>query len=305
MTVYYKYMKYKEKYLNLKRMFQVGGGISFEKETSEKDDIKAFLLNDPKNEKKTTYDFSDNITKYKYKYENKEVKEVIDFLKIDFMNKDKPTLVVVPGMSHSSFQNTSIVVLENLEIIRSDFSSIIFIDCNSYKEDQSKACKIRDAEFKKTGTRSYAYEEKLNTKIADNIHNILKIELKLDNVYLFGKCNGGWISSILLAKDNMYTGLILGVPGIPPDYNYIEFKLISRERLSKIKFIFCWRELDNYEFTWKVTSNKEMEKYKEFMEEKLPGVKYSPLYILASNDEKETNYHEISKGMIKYIHDEL
>ena len=299
MTVYYKYMKYKEKYLNLKRMFQVGGG-SFKEEKVDKNDIKAFLLDDPKNEKKTTYDFSDNIIKYKY-----ESKEVIDFLKIDFKNKDKPTLVVVPGMSHSSFKNTSIVVLENLEIIRSDFSSIIFIDCNSYKKDQSKACEIREDEFKKTGTRSYAYEEKLNTKIADNIHNILKMKLKLDNVCLLGKCNGGWISSILLAKDDIYTGLILGVPGIPP--KYIKINSISKERLSKIKFIFCWRELDNYNFTWDVKSNKEMKNYKEFMEKNLPGVKYSSILIPASEEteDKSESYHEISKRMIEYIHGNL
>ena len=36
----------------------------------------------------------------------------------------------------------------------------------------------------------------------------------------------------MLAKDSMYTGLFLGVPGIPP--TYIKINLISKERLSKI-----------------------------------------------------------------------
>jgi hypothetical protein len=173
------------------------------------------------------------------------------------------------------------------------------------------ACFRRDSSFKnKPGEDPYKPELLMNSNISLQTHEIIK-SLGLSNVHLLGKCNGGWIATLLLARSNIYEGLYLAVPGIP--YSIKSLKTINRKRLDEINFVFGWTEQDCYEFHWckigtteKTKSKDEKERYDSIMKEF--GVKNYKSFMFIANDvngspKKSHNkdHHELFPEMITKI----
>lgn len=275
---YYKlYLKYKNKYINLK-MNQFGGS----RDTT--DDMNEFLppiIGIPYKSTKTTYDN-------------------IHIIKIVLNDDNKPPLVVVPGMSHKSFVGTSTIILNKLEVLTEKFSSIYLVEYDSFKSKQKEACDMRDI-LKTKGGDIYKPELEMNSEIAEHIHDIIT-RLDLKNVHLLGKCNGAWIVTLLLMKSPIYVGLYLAVPGIPYNINVLTQ---LGDRLKKINFVFGWVQQDGYMFDWGRKSFEEKEIYDETMKHIEEKYKIKLLYksIMYDNGEEEhiKIYHEIDPRMIDDI----
>jgi hypothetical protein len=180
---------------------------------------------------------------------------------------DKPVLFVSPGMSNNSYVNTLEIIEQNLPVIveSGKFSMVLIFDFDEFKN-------IQVSVFKKVLFDKINYQgaHVLNNKIAETMNNLI-IKLKFTNVHLLGKCNGAWISTLLLLKNVNCKALYLSVPGIPPSIPYYKYYGLERlawlpsERLAEIRFMFSWNTQDEYEFHWKVRSIKEKSRYDEFM----------------------------------------
>lgn len=281
-----KYYKYKNKYLRLKRN-QLGGGLT--EEIKDKNTISDFLppLID------IHYETS------KLLFTDDETGKKIHIIKITLNeDKDKPVLFALAGMSHKSFVGTSTVILSKLNLLKEKFKEIYLAEYADFSEDQSKACKERDENIKKSKDFDEIFkpEEDMNKNIADFLHNIIKNNLNLENVHLLGKCNGAWVVTLLLLKDEIYKGLYLAVPGIP--YNVTILSNLDKKRLKNINFVFGWVKQDGFRFTWG-KSNEEQIKYNETIK----NIKCKCMSIMYDNGGKEhdKNYHEIFPDMIDDI----
>jgi hypothetical protein len=130
-----KYLKYKNKYLNLKRN-QIGGAP-------------------------TDLEFM-NITEIPYKLikTTHEFKKELHLVKIvlDEKNNDKPVLFVLAGMSHNSFLGTSKIILSKLEKLKEKFKEVYLLQYESYKNEQTSACGYRDELFKQKENDRKIYE---------------------------------------------------------------------------------------------------------------------------------------------------
>ena len=128
---YYKYKKYYNKYLNIKKNINLLGG-SMIHQTNDIQEIKEFL---------ELQHIPNNISKLTYKIDDK------DFYLINIkLNDDdnKPILFLLAGMSHKSFLGTSNIILSKLDELKNKFKEIYLLEYASFKPDQINACNIRD-----------------------------------------------------------------------------------------------------------------------------------------------------------------
>jgi hypothetical protein len=315
--IYSKYIKYKNKYINLQNKInlqQSGGSVlasggsdtSLATGISESIDAKTFLgLTE-----------SDEI-KYipiKTTYKTSEGKN-INLINIELnKDEDKPVLLMLAGVSKNSFQKSSRILLDKLDVLTNKFKNIYIIEYSSFGGDQTSACQLRDTldksnESKKSKDDIYKPESDMNSKIADNVHNII-MSLGLTDVHLLGKCNGAWITILLLLKNQIYNALYLAVPGIPLSVEIL--KTIDITRLQTIKFIFGWVQQDGFEFHWKnpetntkIKSFQEKKRYDAIIRkiEDEMGIKLDYTSIMYDNDGPELpkDAHEIYTDMIDEI----
>lgn len=281
-----KYYKYKNKYLKLKRN-QLGGGLT--EEIKDKNTISDFLppLID------IHYETS------KLLFTDDDTGKKIHIIKITLNeDKDKPVLFALAGMSHKSFVGTSTVILSKLDSLNTKFKEIYLAEYADFSEDQSKACKERDEIMEKSDNFDEIYnpEAVMNNNIADFLHNIIKNNLNLENVHLLGKCNGAWVVTLLLLKDEIYKGLYLAVPGIPSNVTILS--KLDKNRLKNINFVFGWVKQDGFKFKWG-KSNEEQIKYNETIKD----IKCNCMSIMYDNDGEEHDkiHHEIFPDMIDDI----
>ena len=287
---YKKYLKYKNKYINLK-IYKKGGAIKFET-INDLDLINDFVspLKLPIHSTKITYNIDDNI---------------IHIIRIILNQDDKPALFVLGGMSHKSFLGTSSVVLSKLDELKTKFKEVYFVEYDSFKTKQIDACGKRDMIQKESKEMKEIYQPELdmNSEIACYIHNIITKELKLNNVHLLGKCNGAWISLLLLIKDPIYMGLYLAVPGIP--FNVDILNELEQDRLKKINFVFGWVKQDGYEFNWGIESFNENKLYDTMIinieETKRLKLKYISYMYDNGKSVDPKKHHEIDPQMIDDI----
>ena len=142
----------------------------------------------------------------------------------------------------------------------------------------------------------------MNNNIANNLNEII-LQLNLTNVHLLGKCNGAWVVTLLLLKNNIYKGLYLAVPGIP--FNVDILSQLSDDRLEEINFVFGWILQDAYQFHWRTKSFQEKKIYDKTMKlienKKRINIKYKS-YMYNNGLSEDTNqYHEIFPSLIDDI----
>jgi hypothetical protein len=308
--IYSKYIKYKNKYINLQNKINLqsggsalasGGGSDTSLVTGISDSIDARTFLGLKESDEIKY------IPIKTTYKTSEGKD-IHLINIELNeDKDKPVLFMLAGASHESFKKSSKILLDKLDVLTNKFKNIYIIQYESFKEDQKRACGLRDGldesnELNKTKDDIYKPELDLNSKIADNVHNII-MSLGLTNVHLLGKCNGAWITLLLLLKSTIYEALYLAVPGIPSSVEIL--KTIDIIRLQEIKFIFGWTQQDGFVFNWKIKSYQEKERYDAIIKriENDLDIKLEYTSIMYDNGQGEPNgnYHEIYTDMIDEI----
>jgi len=181
-----KLLKYKYKYLALKKdlkLNQRGGTVT---KLYEPDSTFTFPTRDPKI---TWNTFETNIRLY-----TDENSFNLNLVKIQ-LNEDmtKSNLFVIAGFSQESFMSASYVILSKLKLLGTKFNSIYILDYSSMKKFQDTICGKRKTDLGHFDTEP---EERLNKKIATSIHEILTM-LDLQNIHLLGKSNGGWIVTLL------------------------------------------------------------------------------------------------------------
>jgi len=307
-----KYLKYKNKYIQLK-LNQTGGNI---------EEIKAFL----NLEDNYIFDTYENINMINFEYNlttNSKSRKIVSIKVIKIILDDcydsENVLVIIPGISHNSFTNTANRILRRDQIIKlkTKFNAIYLFEQDSFKEFQNPICETRDliidmvgGEYKiipntnsKKFNQIYNPEAALNDKIATFINNILINEFKISSsIYLLGKSNGGWIATLLLEKNDIYNGLFLAIPGIPTGITTL--KHIKPERLRSIIFIISWVEEDEFQFSFYGVSNKEKDRYDLQMhklQRKVGRLNYQSYIDKNGGEPHDKNQHEMYLGMINYI----
>jgi len=287
-----KYLKYKNKYQELKKnRNQKGGAMTIESTTNDEKVISEFMspLVIPYETTKTTYNINGNI---------------IHLIKIILNSDVKPVLFTFAGMSHKSFLGTSSVVVSKLDLLKDKFKEIYLVEYASFSPNQINACGKRDTVKKTSKDMAIIYKPELdmNEEIASNVNDIVN-DLHLSNVHLLGKCNGGWIVTLLLLKNDIYKGLYLAVPGIP--FNVDVLNRLSQNRLEEINFVFGWVKQDGYPFDWGNKSFQEKDVYdgmmKSIKDNKGIAMKYKSLMYDNGGDVDEKKYHEIYPQMINDI----
>ena len=223
------------------------------------------------------------------------------------MPRPMPSLVVAAGFSNKSFVGSASMILKNINKLKKKFEKIIIIDYDSYKNEQTLACKCRDEEMErdpKNKKKIYQPENELNDKMAKIFDNMIQNDLKLDNVHLLGKCAGGGIMIHLLCNASIYKALYLAVPGNP--FGVEKLLELDSERLSKIKFIFSWTKQDTFLFHWCIESKDEKLRYDDTMrliegEKKIKLDYKSILQNLPNTNPDNKLYHEINQKLIDEI----
>jgi hypothetical protein len=229
-------------------------------------------------------------------------------------DEDKPVLFMLAGVSEKSFKKSSKILLEKLDVLTNKFKNIYLIQYSSFGDDQISACQKRDEIDKKNQSNKtkddiYKPELDMNSEIADNVHNIIK-SLGLTDVHLLGKCNGAWITILLLLKSIRYIALYLAVPGIPLSVEIL--KTIPEDRLKTIKFIFGWVQQDGFVFNWKnaetnipIKSYQEKERYdkdiKDIEDDLDIKLDYTSIMYDNGGPEDDRLNHEIDPRMIDEI----
>ena len=305
MSFQYKYCKYKNKYLKLRGIGeQIGGSIVRGEQIDDIFMVSKFLspLDDPK-----------LFTTIKLEFNCDD--KIIHIIKITFTNEknkkneniydeNTPVLFALGGISHKSFVGTSTVILSKLNLLKKKFKEIYLIEYSDFAEMQGDACNKRDIKAMEGEKDDAIYKSELdmNKTIADYLNDIIN-ELDIRNVHLLGKCNGAWVVSLLLDKNERYKGLYLAVPGIP--FNVQNLMLINPERLIKINFVFGWVQQDGFNFHWGKKSNEEKDIYDttitNIQKEKDIKLKYISKMYDTGNPEDGKIYHEIFPSMIDDI----
>ena len=143
----------------------------------------------------------------------------------------------------------------------------------------------------------YGPEREFTNKLAEDLHTLIKDKLKLTNVHLLGKCQGGSnVISIISTGDDIYKGLYLAVPGAA--YNIEPLYKLSSERLEDITFIFGWNKDDEYGFGFNISINEKAvydEEIGKLEEKKNVKLNYES-YVF-----KPGNGHEINPELITKI----
>ena len=237
----------------------------------------------------------------------------VDFnvLRIDLDSTNKTNLIVAAGFSSDSFKGTSSIIIqtEHIAFLKQKYRSIYIIDYSIYKSDQKKACEIRDEKIARGIIDKgdiYKSESDLNKKIAKTFHKLITEKLNItSNIELLGKCAGAGVMLELTAYNTkLYNTLYFAVPGIP--FSIEKLFSYSKQRLSKMKFVFGWVKQDEYLYHWGIKSCDEKKMRYEPLMAELEGMKKISIdynYIMDDNslngDSKK--YHEISTSLIKQI----
>jgi len=304
MSFQYKYCKYKNKYLKLRGLgVQIGGSIEREEHIDDISMVSKFLSPLDDNKLFTTI-------KIPFNCDDKK----IHIIKITFKdekdeyNENTPVLFALGGISHKSFVGTSTVILSKINLLKTKFKEIYLIEYSDFGEMQNGACSRRNIIKNNNENYHNIYQPELdmNNTIADYLNHIIINKLNIKNVHLLGKCNGAWVVSLLLEKDEQYKGLYLAVPGIPFDVQNLN--TIDNARLSKINFVFGWVQQDAFKFHWDRKSYEEKDIYDDRMkiiqkDDKKIKLKYkSKMYNYDTElGEDSKNYHEIFPTMLDDI----
>lgn len=305
MSFQYKYCKYKNKYLKLRGMgVQIGGSVERVEQIYDISMVSKFL---------SPLDDTNLFTTIKIEFNCDDKK--IHVIKIIFKdekneykyNENTPVLFALGGMSHKSFVGTSTVILSKLNLLKKKFKEIYLIEYSDFGKMQGDACNERDIKAKEGENDDAIYQPELdmNNTIANYLNDIIIDKLHITNVHLLGKCNGAWVVSLLLKKNERCEGLYLAVPGIP--FNVTNLEEIDKVRLLEINFVFGWVQQDALKFHWGKKSYEEKDIYDSTMriieEDKKIKLKYkSKMYNYdAELKEDGKNYHEIFPSMIDDI----
>jgi len=320
--IYSKYIKYKNKYINLQNKINIQqtGGSALASGGSDASDASdtslAIGISESFDAKTffglTTFDETKYIPiKTRYTFNGKD----IHLFNIELnKDEDKPVLFMLAGVSEKSFKKSSKILLEKLDVLTNKFKNIYLIQYSSFGDDQISACQKRDEIDKKNQSNKtkddiYKPELDMNSEIADNVHNIM-MTLGLTDVHLLGKCNGAWITILLLLKSTRYIALYLAVPGIPLSVEILE--TIPEDRLKTIKFIFGWTQQDGFVFNWKnaetnipIKSYQEKERYdkdiKDIEDDLDIKLDYTSIMYDNGGPEDDRLNHEIDPRMIDEI----
>ena len=324
--IYSKYIKYKNKYINLKNKIniqQTGGSALASSDSDASDTSLATGISELIDAKTffglTTFDETKYIPiKTRYTFNGKD----IHLFNIELnKDEDKPVLFMLAGVSEKSFKKSSKILLEKLDVLTNKFKNIYLIQYSSFGDDQIHACQLRDKldesnkldktkdDIYKPELDIYKPELDMNSEIADNVHNIVT-SLGLTDVHLLGKCNGAWITILLLLKSTRYIALYLAVPGIPLSVEILE--TIPEDRLKTIKFIFGWTRQDGFVFNWKnaetnipIKSYQEKDRYDKIItkiKEKMKiELRYESFMYDNGGPEDDKLNHEIDPRMIDEI----
>lgn len=282
-----KYMIYKNKYLNLKN--QTGGNITQNKLPDQ--EKYAFLIENDKsiptnirimNAGTFIFDSANNIVTSLMEYKNEQ--DTINVLKIILNNpeSDKPSLIVIPGISTESVVKNAEILLtrENIDLLKQKFDKIYIFEHSFYKTIQDNACTKRNelspeikecknfdlnqtkGEYYDNFSKFYQPENEVNNMIAKFIFEIIKIN-ELNNIHLLGISNGGWISTLLLQIQEcleIVKGFYLCNPACPYGMENV-ISTIPYEVLTQINFLFGFVQQDSYVFPFG-KSNQESSKYR-------------------------------------------
>ena len=220
------YLKYKNKYLNLKNKFNLIGGSEIT-EHIICDDLIEILdglnLNSKDIEKYISQKiiFKVNPTKVDNKAGGLQPEKIdLNLYSIE-LNKDKEDILfIVPGLSNKSFKSSVKIISNNFVNLSTKFKKIYLINYSSFTNLQTAVCNTRDLiietfdeKYKKFPDNLdkehienfkmiYTPELYFNKRIAKLLHEIV-LHLKLNNVYLLGKSNGAWITKLIL--DNLFS----------------------------------------------------------------------------------------------------
>jgi len=282
-----KYLKYKMKYLSLKQskkeLENLTGGMwkdpsNIHQECSTKENKNKNL-----NLKEWFVDEVDIETRGKLSFKNKdgitEPNLKFNIIKKTFEGDERrPDLVAMAGLSFKSFCGSAEVITQNIDKLKNKFKNVYIINLNPFKDYQNDACKeykkifedhngnedgymFRTKRTPEEFNEIYGNEIKLDDEIAGIINEIITEKLKLTDVHVLGKCQGGSVSIQLVSKSDVYKALYLAVPGSPSHITPL-YK-ISKERLEKMNFIFGWNDNDDYAFNFTLASINEKAKYDE------------------------------------------
>jgi len=255
-----------------------------------------------------------DITSYK-----KDGSEITTNLTFDIYEKIlDPTkvqnLFLMAGWSTKSMCNSSKVIINKLDILKTKYRAIYVINLNSAKDFQTNVCELRDGKnatsdqiIKLGGVKSLEYiawknsrEIELNDNLATLINKFIS-ELKLTNVDVLGKSSGGGVAIDLVTKSDIYKSLFLAVPSSP-----LNVSKLPSEVLKRVQFIFGWNEDDKSKFDWHkgtdknssteyIVYNETMEKFKKIY----PDIKYH--YVLYTEYPNDVSGHEINYNFLDLI----
>lgn len=329
MDFYNKYLKYKSKYLGLKNnlsFLQNGGALGTHLDWESAVDFGK-KCNDSSAEK-PRFPRDLNLSGW-LKTDIKVNDKNLEVIKKSFEETgDKPILVAMGGISTNSFCGSSEIIVQNVELLKDKFKAIYIINTNEYKKEQGKACDHKDAitdglrerckfmkekendirrkmkenikdkdEYRRYYDKLYGPEREFTNNLAQDIHNLIKNKLKLTNVHLLGKCQGGSnMLSVISTGDEIYKALYLAVPGAA--YNIEPLYNLTPARLEDITFIFGWNKNDDYGFGFNISINEKAvydEEIGKLEEEKKVQLNYESYVFTPGNG------HEINSKLIAKI----
>jgi hypothetical protein len=203
-------------------------------------------------------------------------------------NKLGPTLVVMAGISTRSFCSTSQVITRNLDLLLTKFSRIYMINLNTFKDMQKESCKARDRIDSPDIPTKFAPEIEFN-KLCGKIIDHICHTLELSNVHLLGKCAGGGIAIQTVIQSDIYKALYLAVPASPTNIQPILDS--DKPWLKKLIYHFSWTKDDPDGVSWGGLSKDQKVVYDK-ASQKLPN--YSSCMC-------ETGFHEVSDEFIGKI----
>jgi hypothetical protein len=309
-----KYLKYKQKYLNL-----IGGQPNFTIENPEDKNIR-----DPNKIYPPLNLVNWNFIKISGKYIGVSTEFTIYEYKFND-DASRPNLVVMSGFSLNSVRESGYVILDKLEVLKKKYRAVYIINLSPFKTPQNDACTKRDEyilndeekkeleEIRKTDNKKEKEKEKEffkknNAKFKEECHkkakedtkhrakknateiqmykdasvtiNELITKLKLENVHLLGECAGGGLAIYTVNQDPKYKALLLAVPSSP-----LNVRDLSDEVLKRVKFRFSWNINDSAKFDWHKmdgegeNSAEEKYVYDTEMKKKMEENKFSIDYV--------------------------
>ena len=312
-----KYLKYKQKYLGLKK--QIGGEWIWEDATDFGCTCNDSELSDLVNKIERPIGYRRRFTRdldlKGWRTENMTVDgkkfNIIRYL-FNEEKSTKPNLVVMAGISFASFCGSAEVIVQNIESLRRKFKGVYIINLQSYKDFHGKQCGERDKKIISSGktiVEQIPRSEKIffeihkpeinfSEQVAIVVNNLISnpLYLGLTDVHLLGKCAGAGVAIEILSLSPIYKALYLAVPGIPN--HVVPLLKVPTDRLREINIIIGWNENDIYPFKWGKSIDEKVyydAKIKEIEATKGVIIKYTP-YIFSPG-----NGHEINPDLVEII----